>query len=309
MTTPHYPPLDDPDAKVFWKAILAAPDEDLHRLVFADWLQEHGHEADAVYIRTAVDFARRPPCLSCNQTGAVRVGGVEPMSVKVADCVTCDRRGGAEHWKYQQTLFGRWRWGSADLDQWVRANGGTPHAACVPKWSRGFPETIVCTPAGFFADAFAREMVRAAPLTRIDLRYYRPVGILDTHVVSERGHRGVARRVGYAWQRHRQEDVAEIGEYTPYDGYVPYVVPAVLFDRFDARGLGRSAVNGEVDYGGLDVYPESPMRVFQSTVLALDALSKAAVDYSREQAGMPPLPLPRGRAVKMTIVDGGRDPT
>jgi uncharacterized protein (TIGR02996 family) len=42
------------------RAVLATPDDDAPRLVYADWLDEHGDPARAAFIRTQVELARRP---------------------------------------------------------------------------------------------------------------------------------------------------------------------------------------------------------------------------------------------------------
>ena len=40
------------------KAILAEPDDDSHRLVFADWLDDQGHSDRAEFIRVQCALAR-----------------------------------------------------------------------------------------------------------------------------------------------------------------------------------------------------------------------------------------------------------
>jgi uncharacterized protein (TIGR02996 family) len=42
-------------------AILANPDDDNVRLVYADWLQEHGDDARAEFIRVQIELAKLPP--------------------------------------------------------------------------------------------------------------------------------------------------------------------------------------------------------------------------------------------------------
>jgi uncharacterized protein (TIGR02996 family) len=42
----------------FLQAILAAPDDDMVRLVYADWLEEHGDPARAEFIRVQIELAR-----------------------------------------------------------------------------------------------------------------------------------------------------------------------------------------------------------------------------------------------------------
>jgi uncharacterized protein (TIGR02996 family) len=41
------------------RSIIAAPDDDLPRLVFADWCDEHGDPERAEFVRTQVEFARK----------------------------------------------------------------------------------------------------------------------------------------------------------------------------------------------------------------------------------------------------------
>src|SRR5579871_5981795 len=50
---------DDP----FLSAILAAPDDDLPRLIYADWLDERGDADRAEFIRTQIELARLPAAL------------------------------------------------------------------------------------------------------------------------------------------------------------------------------------------------------------------------------------------------------
>jgi uncharacterized protein (TIGR02996 family) len=51
------PPVDD---EPFLRAICANPADDAPRLVFADWLDEHGETDRARFIRLHIDLARRP---------------------------------------------------------------------------------------------------------------------------------------------------------------------------------------------------------------------------------------------------------
>ena len=52
------------DRDAFVAAIVAAPDDDLPRLVFADWLDEHGEPERAEFIRLQCDAARGDPTAS-----------------------------------------------------------------------------------------------------------------------------------------------------------------------------------------------------------------------------------------------------
>ncbi|WP_161967972.1 TIGR02996 domain-containing protein [Fimbriiglobus ruber] len=46
------------DREALYRAVLAAPDDDLPRLVLADWFEENGRVDRAVYIRAQVELAR-----------------------------------------------------------------------------------------------------------------------------------------------------------------------------------------------------------------------------------------------------------
>jgi uncharacterized protein (TIGR02996 family) len=46
------------DAQAFLDAILETPDDDAHRLVYADWLDDHGDAERAEFIRAQVELAR-----------------------------------------------------------------------------------------------------------------------------------------------------------------------------------------------------------------------------------------------------------
>jgi uncharacterized protein (TIGR02996 family) len=47
------------DRAALYAAVCANPDDDTPRLVFADWLQEHGEEKRAAFIRSQIDFHNR----------------------------------------------------------------------------------------------------------------------------------------------------------------------------------------------------------------------------------------------------------
>src|SRR5262249_21408866 len=66
VETPNIPttqPLNNlsmSDADALLRAILAAQEDDAPRLVYADWLEEHGEGARATFIRAQVELARLP---------------------------------------------------------------------------------------------------------------------------------------------------------------------------------------------------------------------------------------------------------
>src|SRR5262245_2184200 len=48
------------DAEALWAAVLANPEDDAPRLVYADWLDEHGQPERAAFIRLQIEWARAP---------------------------------------------------------------------------------------------------------------------------------------------------------------------------------------------------------------------------------------------------------
>src|SRR5579885_46194 len=50
------------DADALLVAVLAAPDDDAPRLIYADWLDEHGEPARAEFIRVQCEKDRAQPC-------------------------------------------------------------------------------------------------------------------------------------------------------------------------------------------------------------------------------------------------------
>jgi uncharacterized protein (TIGR02996 family) len=48
------------EADALWAAVIEAPDDDAPRLVYADWLEEHGRPERAAFIRLQVERARAP---------------------------------------------------------------------------------------------------------------------------------------------------------------------------------------------------------------------------------------------------------
>jgi uncharacterized protein (TIGR02996 family) len=55
-------PLDNPDWRAMVAAVRAAPDDDLPRLVAADWLDERGLGERAEFIRVQCELAKTHPC-------------------------------------------------------------------------------------------------------------------------------------------------------------------------------------------------------------------------------------------------------
>ena len=116
------------DGDALLRAAAAAPDDDAPRLVYADWLDEHGDAARAEFIRVQVELAALPP-------GSPRAAGL---------------------WEREQALLARWRplW-TSDVDGWV--NGAV--------FRRGFIEEVRVSP--HVMGARGEEILRRQPTVRL----------------------------------------------------------------------------------------------------------------------------------------------
>jgi uncharacterized protein (TIGR02996 family) len=118
-----------------WKAILAEPDEDAHRLVYADWLDDHGEADHAELIRVQCELARLP------------VGDARRVELEL--------RAGA----LLQEHRGAWLEG---LPKWVKRDYVT--------FRRGFPWSVNTTRKAFLRNASAlgtRTVIQEATLDAV----------------------------------------------------------------------------------------------------------------------------------------------
>src|SRR5262245_14232132 len=53
-------PDRDPQETAFLHSIVEDPDDDAPRLIFADWLDEHGRPDKAAFVRLEVEYSREP---------------------------------------------------------------------------------------------------------------------------------------------------------------------------------------------------------------------------------------------------------
>jgi uncharacterized protein (TIGR02996 family) len=119
----------------FWKAILAEPDEDVNRLVYADWLDDHGEAEHAEFIRVQCELARLP------------VGDARRVELEVRAGVLLQ-----EH---------RDAW-LAGLPKWVKRDYVT--------FRRGFPWSVNTTRKAFLRNASAlaaRTVIQEATLDAV----------------------------------------------------------------------------------------------------------------------------------------------
>lgn len=149
------PPPTSSTGALLLAAILADPADDTVRLVYADWLQEHGDDARAEFIRVQIAWAR-----SRAELVSLRAAGENHIAVQ----------------KETILLHARWRalFASNDVNQhvWMGpvhdvCRAGTRWAHYLSWFRRGFVERVTCPAADWLACADA---IRAAhPVTRVTL--------------------------------------------------------------------------------------------------------------------------------------------
>lgn len=139
----------------FLAAICADPGDDTARLVYADWLQEHGREERAEFIRVQVWLWANPSCGSC--TGSEWSAGKPCHECKDRE----ERRG-----RVALRLFARYSW---------REFAG-PAINIVPdgarwddhiQYARGFVESVTCASADWLAHGDA--ILAQHPVTAVRL--------------------------------------------------------------------------------------------------------------------------------------------
>jgi uncharacterized protein (TIGR02996 family)/excisionase family DNA binding protein len=149
------------------QTILETPSDDVPRLVYADWLDEHGQSPRADFIRTQIRLARSPDCghgfpdETCERCAWLKTED---------DLLT--QHGNA----WLASLSGEgWRW-----CRYPQFTG--QRLAC---FRRGFVSFVLLSTDEFIHNA--RQLVRAHPLERIQLSDRVPAGPDDED--------------GYVWQR------------------------------------------------------------------------------------------------------------
>ncbi len=126
------------DQAAFLSAVIAQPDDDNVRLVFADWLQDHGQEERAEFIRAMI----REPHFTVVYDEAA--GLVPDTPDRRVACHLLRRNGHKWLGPYYEAASGR---------QWL--------------WRRGFVDVVVCAAADWIAEGDA---IRAShPVTRVRL--------------------------------------------------------------------------------------------------------------------------------------------
>ncbi len=254
-----------PDRKSFVAAIAAAPEDDLPRLVFADYLDEHGEPDRAEFIRAQV---RRAAVWCGPDDGTLaRTAATAFDSHGIGWCHTFLTALGLDLTGYKLKRSALWREAGTSaltvdvFDRQYRLSHLVPHLA----FRRGFVEELAVTVANApkvcsFAEAFRHE----------------PVHTLEAHF-------GV-RTDSKSWLRLSEPALRRItrlkATFHPDASGLTHTVMAPLFDDPHLAGVRQFALSSDpTGDEGVRIAPEA-VAAFTRSWLAyrLDALELTAID-------------------------------
>lgn len=138
----------------FLKSIIAEPEEDLNRLVFADWLSDHGQDRRGEFIRVQIELSRLVD-LPLNP----RTLGSGP-ALRQREHALWFTEGVYEDFA---SLFPRW------FPRFAISPGGYDSFVLV---RRGFLDSVTCTTGQWYR--FARRLCEAGPIQRVEVTDKRP---------------------------------------------------------------------------------------------------------------------------------------
>lgn len=243
--------MSDGDALI--RAILMHPDDHTPRLVYADWLEEHGEPERAEFIRVQVELAilldtqylREAPC---------------PENARIAELNRSVRealRRNLSWWDGLAELIG-------SPGTLLFASDGMLGYGTEYRWrcSRGFVSEIRLPLAAFIQHAEA--LFCAHPVTRVTLTDREPW----VNATNPPTHAGW-------WCENELMDCATESEVLPLPLMICMDDDKRRRDRLIAARFTADRMHGVI--------------LFEDRTTALAALSDACVAYGRESAGLPPL--------------------
>lgn len=145
----------------FLSAILAAPDDDVPRLLLADWLDENGDAARAAFIRVQCELARLPACPTTSVDGGFAPNPCQCQWHTLhrrAKVLVEAKADGGNHWNWQD-----WAAPAATL----LTPFGMPWTHANYIFRRGFVEEIACSWEDWTRHAAA--ILAATPLRQVRL--------------------------------------------------------------------------------------------------------------------------------------------
>jgi uncharacterized protein (TIGR02996 family) len=152
------------DGAMLLAAILAEPDEDIHRLAYADWLDENGRPERAEFIRAQVACSRYTDC-------PVRLSDLKrgrPVPLRCGACDYCTSRRQSEELSHRFPILPPSipAYGFC-LDPGA-VDGNIPHGAGLTVTvRRGFVEHVTCPATEWIRHA--DDILREHPVTRVTL--------------------------------------------------------------------------------------------------------------------------------------------
>ncbi len=247
---------DHPEYRQLVNAVRAAPDDDLPRLVLADWLEEHDAPDWAEFIRAHCEAERHPHAARIWADTFTDADAVNPNWQAALTCARLVR----ELWpKVAYTLCGDW---DERLNPRMEANGRCvvvhPHRAFRQSFEvhRGFVERVGVTTARWLGeghhDPIGPEIVARQPVREVLLR--------DREFPHHTN--------GAGWWMAMEED-----DNAPENRHM---LPWCIARRL--RGSERHD-RIEVVQGALHQW------LFHDRAPATDALSAAAIEWALEEAG------------------------
>lgn len=161
------------DEKAHLAAIIENPDDDTPRLVYADFLDEHGRHERAEFVRVQCELARRPPCeFADTPVSCPRYNEGRPRPVFCPTCEKTDALRGQERELIEEHGFDWFERSVPGLDLVPCLNPSHPlkghDDVAFATVRRGFAEVVSVTAADWLAhgDAiFQRHPVRTVRLT------------------------------------------------------------------------------------------------------------------------------------------------
>jgi uncharacterized protein (TIGR02996 family) len=158
----------DSDFAAFLQAVLARPDDDLPRLIFADWLDENGQSERAEFIRIGCELATLPDPHQGIDVRAI-AGATGKLACRCRWCALCRRWAELQATTVElngHRTHGYYAWAPPHL---THPNGG---ARCVWEYRRGFIERVEL-PAAYLLE-YAAALFAAAPILDVRLSDRRP---------------------------------------------------------------------------------------------------------------------------------------
>lgn len=147
------------DADALLAAVLAEPDDDGPRLVYADWLEEHDEPKRAEFIRVQLEIARIEAEIESGE------------DCDSPQCPACSELRSLRRRERELLIGSPTSWGAnGHFSDFLSEQGHLwPGGAGDPTWEyrRGFVESVRCTLATFLAHGPA--VVRCQPVTRVDV--------------------------------------------------------------------------------------------------------------------------------------------